>query len=152
MDLAWWVLKPIPIVTESWLVFAVVLIALIVFILLIARLVTRATEDSDPAEIDRQMLTAINDLRRKGDLPQEEFRSIKGQLIDRLKEGQTSSAATSSDNEDHADSMESTVRTSVPSASACERDMNASASGSRSMPTTEPADSEEQLKGTVSDS
>lgn len=152
MNFELWGLRGIPIGTDSWSIFVIVLIALIIFIWLIARLVTRATEDSDPAEVDRQMLTAINDLRRKGDLPQEEFRSIKGQLIDRLKEGQTSSAATSSDNEDHADSMESTVRTSVPSASACEQDMNASASGSRSMPTTEPADSEEQLKGTVSDS
>jgi hypothetical protein len=50
---------------------------MIIGIALIARLVTRATEDSGPADTDRQMLTAINDLNRKGDLSQEEFRSIK---------------------------------------------------------------------------
>ena len=49
---------------------------MIIGIALIARLVTRATEDSDPAEIDRQILTANADLNRKGDLPQEEFRSV----------------------------------------------------------------------------
>ena len=82
-----WGIMPIPIGTESWLVFTVVLIVLIIVIALIARLVTRATEDSDPAETDRQMLTAINDLHRKGDLSQKEFRSIKSQLVDRLHEG-----------------------------------------------------------------
>ena len=87
MNLESWWLRAIPIGTDSWWTFAVVLIALIVFILLIARLVTRATEDSDPAETDRQMLTAVNDLHRKGDLSQEEFRSIQGQLVDRLREG-----------------------------------------------------------------
>lgn len=72
-----WGIVPIPIGTDSWLVFSVVLIVMIIVITLITRLVTRATEDSDPAETDRQMLTAINDLNRKGDLSQEEFRSIK---------------------------------------------------------------------------
>ena len=87
MNFELWGLRGIPIGTDSWSIFVIVLIALIIFIWLIARLVTRATEDSDPAEVDRQMLTAINDLRRKGDLSQEEFRSIKGQLVDRLHEG-----------------------------------------------------------------
>ncbi len=72
--------------------FAIVLIALIIFIWLVARLVTRVTEDSDPAETDRQMLTAINELHRKGDLSLEEFRSIKGQLIGRLREDRASAA------------------------------------------------------------
>jgi uncharacterized membrane protein len=87
MNFKSWGIVPIPIGTDSWLVFTVVLIVMIIVITLITRLVTRATEDSDPAETDRQMLTAINDLHRKGDLSQEEFRSIKGQLVDRLHEG-----------------------------------------------------------------
>jgi uncharacterized membrane protein len=86
MNFKSWGIVPIPIGTDSWLVFTVVLIVMIIVITLITRLVTRATEDSDPAETDRQMLTAINDLHRKGDLSQEEFRSIKGQLVDRLHE------------------------------------------------------------------
>jgi uncharacterized membrane protein len=92
-----WGIMPIPIGAESWLVFTVVLIVLIIVIALIACLVTRATEDSDPAETDRQMLTAINDLQRKGDLSQEEFRSIKGQLVDRLHEGPDSHPTKPSD-------------------------------------------------------
>lgn len=107
IGLSW--LRPIPIGTDSWLVFAVVLIALVIFIWLVARLVTRMTEDSDPAETDRQMLTAINDLHRKGDLSQEEFRSIKGQLIDRLQSDQRSSADGSSDQEGCADSADPVV-------------------------------------------
>ena len=151
MNFELWGLKGIPIGTESWSIFVVVLIALIIFIWLIARLVTRATEDSDPAEVDRQMLTAINDLRRKGDLSQEEFRSIKGQLIDRLKDDYTSSIATRSDKEAHADSTESEVKTSVTSAIECEENLKPSANGLNPLLTTESQDSHEQLKGTVSD-
>lgn len=114
MLIEWSWLRPIHIGTDSWLVFAVVLIALISFIWVVARLVTRMTEDSDPAETDRQMLTAINDLHRKGDLSQEEFRSIKGQLMDRLQSDLRSSAEGSSDNEVCADSADSRVSTSAP--------------------------------------
>ena len=101
MNSAFRLLNPIPIGTESWLVFAIVLIALVVFIWLISRLVTRATEDPDPTEVDRQMLTTINDLHRKGNLSHEEFRSIKGQLVGRLHSIRNSSAADSSDKKDH---------------------------------------------------
>lgn len=114
MDIGVWWLKPIPIGAESWLGFAVVLIALIIFIWLIGRLVTRVTEDSDPAETDRQMLTAVNDLHRKGDLSQEEFRSIKSQLVDRLHQHHRSSADGSEEIEGGADLTESTVSTSAP--------------------------------------
>ncbi len=99
-----WGFVPIPVGTDSWMTFTAVLVVLIVFIWVVARLVTRVTEDSDPAETDRQMLTVINDLHRKGDLSQEEFRSIKGQLVDRLQEDGKSSPTGSSDNGDHADS------------------------------------------------
>ena len=77
-------LIPIPIGTDSWLVFAIVLVTLVIFIWLIARLTARVTGDTDPAETDRQMLTAITDLHRKGDLSLEEYRSIKSQLVRRL--------------------------------------------------------------------
>ncbi len=85
MSLSAWTLPELPIPSDSWSVFTVVLVALIVFIWRIARLVSQVTEDSDPAETDRQMLTAISDLRRKGDLSPEEFRSIKSQLVERLR-------------------------------------------------------------------
>ncbi len=98
-----WAFKPIPIGTESWLVFTIVLIALIIFIWLVTRLVARVTENSDPAETDRQMLTAVNDLHRKGDLSQEEFRSIKSQLVDRLHEDGTSSVEHPAGEEEHTE-------------------------------------------------
>jgi len=98
-----WGLQAIPIRTDSWLVFTVVLVGLIVFIWLIARLITRVTDDTDPAETDRQMLTSIAELHRKGDLSQEEFRSIKSQLVERLR-NPIPSAVDESDQTDPAES------------------------------------------------
>ncbi len=40
--------------------------------LVIIRLVARVNEDTDPAEADRQMLLAINELHREGDLDNED--------------------------------------------------------------------------------
>ena len=82
---AQWGRWAVPIKTDSWLVFAIVLIGLIIFVWVIVRLITRVTDDTDPAETDRQMLSTISELHRKGDLSQEEFRSIKGRLVERLR-------------------------------------------------------------------
>ena len=38
----------------------------------------------DPADADREMLQALHDLRREGDLTEDEFRSIKNQIVGRL--------------------------------------------------------------------
>lgn len=57
---------------------------MVVVIWAIIRLVSRVNEDVDPAEADREMLQALNDLRREGDLTEDEFRSIKGQITGRL--------------------------------------------------------------------
>ena len=57
---------------------------LVVLIWAIVRLVASVNEDVDPADADREMLQAINDLRREGDLTEVEFRSIKGQLMSRM--------------------------------------------------------------------
>ena len=57
---------------------------MIVLIWLIVRLIARVNEDTDPAEADREMLLTLSDLRREGDLTQEEFRSIKSRLVTRL--------------------------------------------------------------------
>ncbi|MBL8810306.1 MAG: hypothetical protein JNM43_09030 [Planctomycetaceae bacterium] len=57
---------------------------LVVLVWGIFRLMSRANEDVDPAEADREMLEAINELRREGDLSESEFRTIKGQLVARL--------------------------------------------------------------------
>ncbi|MCH2211986.1 MAG: hypothetical protein MK110_11835 [Fuerstiella sp.] len=113
MNQEFWGLPQVPLGTESWGVFTVVLIALMIFIWLTARLVTRATEDSDLTETDRQMLTAINDLHRKGDLSQQEFRSIKSQLVERLKKEQESASLDRSDTEDCEELNESGTNPAV---------------------------------------
>lgn len=74
---------------DSWWFLGVVLVVLVFFIWLIARLTTTVTDDIDPAEIDRQMLTAVNELHSQGDLTAEEYRSIKGRLVVRLSDKPT---------------------------------------------------------------
>lgn len=64
--------------------FATALFCLVMLIWLILQLTTRLTEDMDPAEADRQMLFSLDELHREGDLTTEEFRSLKGQLVQRI--------------------------------------------------------------------
>ena len=78
----WAKLLQLPNVT--WLQFLVATVCLIMLILAILRLVARVNEDVDPAETDREMLQALHDLRRQGDLTDDEFRSIKGQIVGSL--------------------------------------------------------------------
>ncbi|MEZ6062030.1 MAG: hypothetical protein R3C19_16945 [Planctomycetaceae bacterium] len=88
-------LIPLPLPVDSWWGFGVVLVLLVLFVWVVVRLVSRETDDIDPAEADRQMLTAINELHRRGDLSPEEFRSIKGQLVERLADRPVSDSADS---------------------------------------------------------
>lgn len=69
---------------SSWAMFATALLCLVMLIWLILQLTTRLTEDMDPAEADRQMLLSLDELHREGDLTTEEFRSLKGQLVQRI--------------------------------------------------------------------
>lgn len=78
----WYKLLQLPDV--SWISFLVATSSLIVVIWIIVRLVSRVNEDVDPAEADREMLQALNDLRREGDLTDAEFRLIKRQITNRL--------------------------------------------------------------------
>ncbi|MFN9721405.1 MAG: hypothetical protein ACK58L_22125, partial [Planctomycetota bacterium] len=57
---------------------------MVVMIWAILRFVSRVNEDVDPAEADREMLQALMDLRREGQVSEDEFRSIKGHLVGRL--------------------------------------------------------------------
>lgn len=82
--LAEWDIPAIELPVDSWWFFTVVLVLLVLFIWAVTRLTTARTEDIDPAEIDRQMLTAVSELRSRGELTNEEFRSIKGRLVERL--------------------------------------------------------------------
>jgi hypothetical protein len=79
----WWKLLQLPDI--SWIPLLIAASCLVVVIWAIVRLVSRVNEDVDPAEADREMLLALNDLRREGDLTEDEFRSIKGQITGRLQ-------------------------------------------------------------------
>ena len=69
---------------DQWWFCVVVLIVLVFVIWAVARFTTSVTKDIDPAETDRQMLTAVRDLKTQGELTDEESRSIKSRLVDRL--------------------------------------------------------------------
>lgn len=79
-----WSIPEMP--ADSWLVSAIALIILMFFIWLIARLTTSANEDIDPAETDRQMLTVVTELKSRGELTPDEYRSIKSRLVTRLSD------------------------------------------------------------------
>lgn len=65
----------------SWLLLFGMLAALIWAIVWIK---ARYGGHEDPAVADHQMLSQLGELRRQGDLSEEEYRSIKGRLVERL--------------------------------------------------------------------
>lgn len=62
------------------------LVALMVLVGLIIRVRTLFREDEDSTAVDHQLLSQITDLHREGDLTADEYRSIKGRLIQKLDE------------------------------------------------------------------
>jgi hypothetical protein len=63
------------------------LIAAIAFaVWLIFRIRARFRGGDDPEAVDHGMLMQISELRRRGDLSEEEYRSIKGRLVERIEE------------------------------------------------------------------
>ena len=68
----------------SWLPLLIAAVVLVLLIWAILRILSKMNEDVDPAEADREMLQALRDLRREGDLSEDEFRSIRGKLATRL--------------------------------------------------------------------
>jgi len=71
----------------NWWQFLFAAACLVVLIWQIARFISRVHEDVDPAESDQDMLNAISELRREGDLTEDEYRSIKSQLMGRMSSG-----------------------------------------------------------------
>ncbi len=65
----------------QWLILAVVVALLIGLSLWIKSILTG---DDDTANTDHEMLSQILELKRRGELSPEEFRSIKGQLTTRI--------------------------------------------------------------------
>ena len=68
----------------TWWQFLFAAACLVFLIWQIARFISRVHEDVDPAESDQEMLNAISELRREGDLTEDEYRSIKRQLMGRM--------------------------------------------------------------------
>ncbi len=68
----------------NWWQFLFAAVCLVVLIWSIVRFISRVHEDVDPAETDQDMLNSISELRREGDLTEDEYRSIKSQLMGRM--------------------------------------------------------------------
>ena len=62
------------------------LLALSVAAWIISRIRLRYRDNDGREEGDQQLLLQISDLRREGDLTDEEYRSIKGRLVQKLDE------------------------------------------------------------------
>lgn len=96
---------------DNGLFCAIVLVLLVLFIWLIARFTSSATEDIDPAEVDRRMLTAVTELKSRGELTTEEYRSIKSQLVGRLSDDSSSAGGDDSSHEDkHSKELKNSER------------------------------------------
>ena len=68
----------------NWWQFLFAAVCLVVLVWSIVRFISRVHEDVDPAETDQDMLNTISELRREGDLSEDEYRSIKSQLMGRM--------------------------------------------------------------------
>jgi len=65
----------------EWLQFGCALAGIIVLVWLIVRIRLWFREDEGPAADAHEMLLQFRDLHRRGDLSEEEFRSIKSRLL-----------------------------------------------------------------------
>ncbi len=68
----------------NWWEYGFAATGLVVLIWVIVRVTSRGNEDVDPAVSDQEMLNSISELRREGDLTEDEYRSIKSQLMGRM--------------------------------------------------------------------
>lgn len=68
----------------QWWQFLFATACLVVLIWSVMRFVSSIHDDVDPAESEQDMLNAISELRREGDLTEDEYRSIKSQLMERM--------------------------------------------------------------------
>ncbi len=70
----------------DWIGFGAAFVALIVLVWLFVRIRAWLQDDAGPEANTHQMLTQFGDLHRQGDLSEEEYRSIKSQLIEKLED------------------------------------------------------------------
>lgn len=77
----WWKLLN----RSAWELFGLVL-AILVMVWLIMQIRSWWTGDDDPAEGDHELLMSIRELNREGDLTDDEYRNIKGRLVERMRD------------------------------------------------------------------
>lgn len=92
--------------TEEWIWFLCGLAVVVVVLWAFARFVAWMRDDEDPAAAEQMMLTEIGELHRGGDLSEEEYRSIKGRLLQRLEDSADSKTPDQSDDESESASQE----------------------------------------------
>lgn len=81
----------------EWLPILAGIVIAIFLIWAIVRFRTWYQDDDDPEAADQQLLARLSELQREGDLTGEEYRSIKGQIIDRMERTKDAHDADSSD-------------------------------------------------------
>jgi hypothetical protein len=70
-----------------WRIFEIALafgVVLGISIWLVVRIKSRYWGHEDPAAVEHEMLAQLGDLHREGQLTEEEYRSIKGRLLERI--------------------------------------------------------------------
>lgn len=80
--LIWKLLEGSP---REWFWFVCGLGGLVFVLWVFARFIAWMRDDEDTAAAEQMMLTEISELHRGGDLSDEEYRSIKGRLLERLE-------------------------------------------------------------------
>ncbi len=62
------------------------IVAIVLLVWLVMSVRSWFRDDTDPAADDHELLSQISDLRLQGDLTDDEYRSIKGRLVDKLSQ------------------------------------------------------------------
>ncbi len=91
---------------KEWGWFLGGLIGIAVALWAFTRFIAWMRDDEDTAAAEQMMLTEIGELHRGGDLSEEEYRSIKGRLLERLQESDDSAKPEASDDESTSEDVE----------------------------------------------
>lgn len=89
---------------RDWVLFLAALAGLAIGLWAFARFIAWMRDDEDNAAAEQMMLTQYTEMHRDGDLSEEEYRSIKGRLLERLGDPEGSATAVAPD--DVADSSD----------------------------------------------
>ena len=102
-DPIWKLLEGSP---REWAWFLGGLVCLTVALWAFTRFIAWMRDDEDTAAAEQMMLTEISELHRGGDLSEEEYRSIKVRLLERLEESDNFAGPDTSDDESTSDDVE----------------------------------------------